>query len=254
VGKTELAKALARQLFNQEEALIRLDMSEYMEKHTVSKLIGSPPGYIGYEEGGQLTEALRRHPYSVVLLDEVEKAHADVFNILLQIFDDGRITDSKGRVVNCKNSLFIMTSNLGSYEMLDHFGNKASDPQDVLKVVMPVLQKHFRPEFLNRLDDILPFFPLKEQEIEAIAVLQLSRVKDRLKDRDIGFDWTPAALSSLAEKGYDRLYGARPLKRIIQNEVVGMLSTMILKGSLLPHQKVILDQSKEGSLVTSIEK
>lgn len=243
VGKTELAKALARQLFNQEEAMIRLDMSEYMEKHTVSKLIGSPPGYVGYEEGGQLTEALRRRPYSVVLLDEIEKAHPDVFNILLQIFDDGRITDSKGRTVNCKNSLFIMTSNLGSQELLDYLQNKTiPSKEDILKVVEPILKRHFRPEFLNRLDDVLPFLPLQKKDMEAIVTLQLKTVGQRLEDRHIHLKWGRDVVAYLAEKGYDPLYGARPLKRLIQNEVVNMLSSSILKGAIMPHQIIHLEK------------
>lgn len=249
VGKTELAKALARQLFNQEEAMIRLDMSEYMERHTVSKLIGSPPGYVGYEEGGQLTEALRRHPYSVVLLDEIEKAHPDVFNILLQIFDDGRVTDSKGRTVNCKNSLFIMTSNLGSQELLDYLQHQtAPSKEDVLKVVEPILKRHFRPEFLNRLDDILPFLPLQKKDMEAIVTLQLKQVQRRLEDRSIHFEWNRDVAAYLAEKGYDPLYGARPLKRLIQNEVVNMLSAAILKGTILPHQTICLENKGDEGI------
>jgi ATP-dependent Clp protease ATP-binding subunit ClpB len=244
VGKTELAKALARQLFNQEEAMIRLDMSEYMEKHSVAKLIGSPPGYVGYDEGGQLTEALRRRPYSVVLLDEIEKAHGDVFNILLQVFDDGRITDSKGRTVNCKNSLFIMTSNLGSQELLE---SKATSKEDVLKIVEPVLKRNFRPEFLNRLDDILPFLPLQEKDMESIVILQLKNVRKRLQDRDIQLEWNKKVLAYLAKKGYDPIYGARPLKRLIQNEVVNMLSSAILKGDIVPNQTIHLElKDKEG--------
>lgn len=236
-GKTELAKALARQLFNQEEALIRLDMSEYMEKHTVSKLIGSPPGYIGYEEGGQLTEAIRRRPYSVVLLDEIEKAHPDVFNILLQIFDDGRLTDSKGRTVNCKNCLFIMTSNLGSAELLER---KADTKKEIFRIVEPILKQHFRPEFLNRLDDILPFLPLQEKDMEAIVVLQLKRVRQRLHEKHVSLEWTPQALALLAQKGYDPLYGARPLKRLIQNEVVNPLAAAVLAGKIQQGETVTL--------------
>jgi ATP-dependent Clp protease ATP-binding subunit ClpB len=249
VGKTELAKALARQLFNQEEALIRLDMSEYMEKHSVSKLIGSPPGYVGYDEGGQLTEALRRRPYSVVLLDEIEKAHPDVFNILLQIFDDGRITDSKGRTVNCKNSLFIMTSNLGSQELLEnHTGSKEA----VLEIVLPILRKHFRPEFLNRLDDILPFLPLQEKDMEAIVTLQLKQVSRRLQEREIQLEWSKSVLAYLAHKGYDSLYGARPLKRLIQNEVVNPLSSALLKGAIMPQQTVHLEANENEGIIYKV--
>jgi ATP-dependent Clp protease ATP-binding subunit ClpB len=240
VGKTELAKSLAKQLFNKEDAMIRLDMSEYMEKHTVSKLIGSPPGYVGYDEGGQLTEAIRRHPYSVVLLDEIEKANPDVFNILLQIFDDGRLTDSKGRTVNCKNCLFIMTSNLGSAELQEHLRSKAGTKEEILHVIDPILQRHFRPEFLNRLDEILPFLPLQEKDMEAIATIQVHQVKNRLADRQIDLKWSPQVLAHLAAKGYDPLFGARPLKRLIQNEVVNMLSGAILQGKILPNQTVNL--------------
>ncbi|MGR3973391.1 MAG: AAA family ATPase [Candidatus Rhabdochlamydia sp.] len=240
VGKTELAKALARELFNQEEAMIRLDMSEYMERHTVSKLIGSPPGYIGYEEGGQLTEALRRHPYTVVLLDEIEKAHPDVFNLLLQIFDDGRLTDSKGRTVNCKNSLFIMTSNLGSAELLEFLSKNPSSREEILTIIDPILKQHFRPEFLNRLDDILPFLPLHQNSVAAIVSLQLNLVKKRLLERHVTLKWEESVLTYLGEEGYDPLYGARPLKRLIQHEVVSLLSSAILKGKILPSTTVCL--------------
>ncbi len=252
VGKTELAKALAYQLFNSEEALIRLDMSEYMEKHTVSKLIGSPPGYIGYDEGGQLTEALRRRPYSVVLFDEIEKAHHDVFNILLQVFDDGRLTDSKGRVVNCKNALFIMTSNLGSDRLLDYFeqSKQILTKEEILKILDPVVKNHFRPEFINRLDDILPFLPLREQDMEKIVTIQLNRLVERLLERDVHLSWAPQVLAYLAEEGYDPRYGARPLKRFIQNEVVNQLSTAILEGKIHPHSNVKLNLDKNKIVYT----
>ena len=245
VGKTELAKTLAVQLFNQEEALIRLDMSEYMEKHTVSKLIGSPPGYVGYEEGGQLTEALRRRPYSVVLLDEIEKAHHDVFNILLQVFDDGRLTDSKGRVVNCKNSLFVMTSNLGSDHLLDTIEKNRHREENLTKeelmiVVDPVVKAHFRPEFLNRLDDILLFLPLKEKDMEKIVIIQLHLLAKRLQDRDVILTWTPEVLAHLAKEGYDPRFGARPLKRYIQQEVINQLSKAILEGKIQTGDKIEL--------------
>ena len=249
VGKTELAKALANELFNQEDAIIRIDMSEYMEKHSVSKLIGSPPGYVGYDEGGQLTEALRRRPYSVVLLDEVEKANPDVFNILLQIFDDGRLTDSKGRTVNCKNALFIMTSNLGSEQLLEKIGTKSSEwtKDAVLSIVEPILKKHFRPEFLNRLDEILPFLPLQQKDMEKIVLLQMKKVQERLEDKRIQLSWSQQVISHLAEEGYDPFFGARPLKRMIQQEVVNQLSKGLLKGDLLPDAKAELTLVKEKS-------
>lgn len=238
VGKTELAKALAEQLFNQEEAIIRLDMSEYMEKHSVSKLIGSPPGYVGYDEGGQLTEALRRRPYSVVLLDEVEKAHMDVFNILLQVFDEGRITDSKGRKVNCKNALFIMTSNLGSTQLLE---NKAHlTKESILTIVDPILKAHFRPEFLNRLDEILPFLPLKEEDMAKIVLIQLELVKKRLLERNITLKWDQTVIEFLSKEGYDPAFGARPLKRLIQHTIVNMLSSGILDGSIVQSNTIDL--------------
>ncbi len=247
VGKTELAKALAEQLFNQEEALIRLDMSEYMEKHSVSKLIGSPPGYVGYEEGGQLTEALRRRPYAVVLLDEVEKAHHDVFNILLQIFDDGRITDSKGRVVNCKNALFIMTSNLGSDILLEksEHSKVPLTKEIILDLLEPVIKTHFRPEFINRLDDILPFLPLRREDMEKIVTIQLERLAKRLHERDVKLTWDDEVLKYLAKEGYDPSFGARPLKRLIQNEVVNMLSKAILEGKIAPKSTVELKMAKD---------
>jgi ATP-dependent Clp protease ATP-binding subunit ClpB len=234
VGKTELAKALAEQLFNQEDALIRLDMSEYMEKHSVSKLIGSPPGYVGYEEGGQLTEALRRKPYCVLLFDEIEKAHHDIFNVLLQIFDDGRLTDSKGRVVNCKNALFIMTSNLGSEQLLNKIEHSkiTLDKEAMMMVLDPIIKLHFRPEFINRLDDILPFQPLLQEDMHKIVEIQLRHVEHRLKDRSIHVEWNQQVVDHLSKEGYDPTFGARPLKRLIQQEIVNMLSKGILEGTI----------------------
>ncbi|MEN9343613.1 MAG: Chaperone protein ClpB [Chlamydiota bacterium] len=249
VGKTELAKALADQLFNQEEAIIRLDMSEYMEKHSVSKLIGSPPGYVGYDEGGQLTEALRRRPYAIVLFDEIEKAHHDVFNILLQIFDDGRLTDSKGRHVNCKNALFIMTSNLGSDVLLE---KKHKTKEAILDSLDPMLKKHFRPEFLNRLDEILPFLPLQEKDMEKVVLIQLKRVEKLLLDKQIHLKWEPSAVAHLAKEGYDPLYGARPLKRLIQHEVVNLLSQAILKSEIKSGDVVTL--ALEASAITLLHR
>lgn len=255
VGKTELAKALAEQLFNQEEAIIRLDMSEYMEKHSISKLIGSPPGYVGYEEGGQLTESLRRRPYSIVLLDEIEKAHPDVFNILLQIFDDGRLTDSKGRVVNCKNALFIMTSNLGSDLLLERLekGKHTLSKEAILTILDPVIKAHFRPEFLNRLDDILPFLPLKPEDMSKIVLIQLRRLIYRLAEKEIALEWDDEVIKFLAKEGYDPLFGARPLKRLIQQLVINPLSAAILSGKIHGHQKVNLIVENEDTISFTTE-
>lgn len=242
VGKTELAKALAIQLFDREEAIIRLDMSEYMEKHSVARLIGSPPGYVGYDEGGQLTEALRRRPYSLVLLDEVEKAHRDVFNVLLQIFDDGRITDSKGRTVNCKNALFVMTSNLGSSALMEKLESSGHDVsrKAIMDCLDPILKANFRPEFLNRLDDVLPFLPLKREEIASIVELQLKRLAKRIGERNIELTWSDDVEAKLAGEGYDPVFGARPLKRLIQNQVSNLLSNGLLKGELVDGDRVEL--------------
>src|SRR5689334_844351 len=213
VGKTETARALAEFLFDDERAMIRLDMSEYMEKHAVARMIGAPPGYVGYEEGGQLTEAVRRRPYSVVLFDEIEKAHADVFNVLLQILDDGRLTDSKGRTVDFKNTVLIMTSNLGSDQLLEEMRTRRAPmtKEEILRIVEPTLKAHFRPEFLNRLDEILPFLPLQESDMEKIVDIQLTRVAHRLQEKAIKVLWDDAVVAYLAEKGYDPSYGARPL-------------------------------------------
>lgn len=247
VGKTELAKALAVQLFDKEDALVRLDMSEYMEKHSVAKLIGSPPGYIGYEEGGQLTESLRRRPYSVVLFDEIEKAHHDVFNILLQLFDDGRITDSKGRTVNCKNALFIMTSNLGSQQLLEKIEQHRNlSKESILELLEPILRAHFRPEFINRLDEILPFLPLKKEDMAKIVAIQLEQLRGRLAERHVSLHWTDAAVAQLSEEGYNPFFGARPLKRLIQQEVVNMLSNGILEGQIPGDSTVTIEYDKKG--------
>ena len=250
VGKTELAKALAEILFNKEDALLRFDMSEYMEKQSTAKLIGSPPGYIGYEEGGQLTEKLRRRPYAVVLFDEIEKAHHDVFNLLLQIFDEGHITDSQGRRVNCKNALFIMTSNLGS-EMLSTYLKKQAKPpskQELLEVLDPVLKAHFRPEFLNRLDEILPFLPLQEKDMEQIVDLQLQKVAKRLQEKEVELYYTHEVKALLAKTGYDPIYGARPLKRLIQKEVVNLLSNALLEEKIPSNSQITLIVNKKGEI------
>lgn len=255
VGKTELSKALAEQLFNRQEALIRLDMSEYREAHSVAKLIGSPPGYVGYEEGGQLTETIRRNPYSVVLLDEVEKAHPEVFNILLQVFDDGRITDSKGRLVHCKNALFIMTSNLGSDKLLARLkdSNDSLSQQEVLKIVDPVVKAHFRPEFINRLDEILPFHPLRERDMEKIVSLQLHELAKRFEGKQVQLSWASPVEEELAQRGYDPSFGARPLKRLLQKTVVNPLSKAVLEGRIQEGSSVQLCMA-DGDITFVIQK
>jgi ATP-dependent Clp protease ATP-binding subunit ClpC len=237
VGKTELAKTLAAFLFDTEEAMVRIDMSEYMEKHTVSRLIGAPPGYVGYEEGGQLTEAIRRRPYRVILLDEVEKAHPDVFNVLLQIFDDGRLTDGQGRTVDFKNSVVIMTSNIGSVWIQEN----ADDYERMKTGVMEEVRRHFKPEFLNRLDDIIVFHPLTRDNIKQIIDIQLSELRKRLAERDIGLELTDAAKEALTNEGFDRIYGARPLRRVIQKRIENILSSMIIKGEIRQHDTVVAD-------------
>ncbi|HSB08543.1 MAG TPA: ATP-dependent chaperone ClpB [Blastocatellia bacterium] len=233
VGKTELARALAVFLFDDEHAMIRIDMSEYQEKHTVARLIGAPPGYVGYEEGGQLTEAVRRRPYSVVLFDEIEKAHSDVFNVLLQILDDGRLTDGQGRVVNFKNTIIIMTSNVGSHLILEYRGQLAGERYDRMKEsVLDALRQHFRPEFLNRVDEIIVFHSLTEEDLKKIVDIQLERLRARLAERRITLELTDDAKAHLAMAGYDPVYGARPLKRAIQREIETPLSRAILKGDV----------------------
>ena len=231
VGKTELARALAATLFDDDANLIRIDMSEYMEKHTVARLIGAPPGYIGYEEGGQLTEAVRRHPFSVILFDEIEKAHHDVFNVLLQVLDDGRLTDSQGRTVDFKNTVLIMTSNIGSPQILEAQQRRASY-DEVCALVMVELREHFRPEFLNRVDETVVFHPLETEQLAKIAEIQLERLRARLAERRITLTITPAALRHLGERGYDPVYGARPLKRLIQQELETPMARQLIKGEL----------------------
>lgn len=256
VGKTELAKALADLLFDREEAMVRFDMTEYMEKHSVSKLIGSPPGYVGYEEGGSLSEALRRRPYSVVLFDEIEKADKEVLNILLQIFDDGILTDSKKRKVNCKNSLFIMTSNIGSQELADYCAKKGSrvSKESVLATVSPILRKYFSPEFINRIDDILPFVPLNTEDIVKIVGLQMRRVAQRMSERRVALSWDDSVILYLSEEGYDNTFGARPLKRLIQQKVVTLLSKALLKGDIKPDAAIELTMSKGVLLFKHVDK
>ncbi len=252
VGKTELSKTLAEFLFGDEDSLIQLDMSEYMEKHTVSRLVGSPPGYVGYEEGGQLTERVRRKPFSVVLFDEVEKAHPDVFNTLLQILEDGRLTDSQGRLVDFKNTILIMTSNLGTRDISKGpgigfaTGAGAIDYERMKAKVQDELKQHFRPEFLNRIDDIIVFHQLSENEIIQIVDLMLARVDVQLKNKDMALELTPAAKALLAKKGYDPVLGARPLRRTIQREIEDVLSEKILYGTLKPGEIVVGDVEGEG--------
>ncbi len=249
VGKTELARALAEFLFDDEKAIVRIDMSEYMEKFAVSRLIGAPPGYVGYEEGGQLTEAVRRNPYSVVLLDEIEKAHPEVFNILLQLLDDGRLTDSKGRVVNFKNTIIIMTSNLGSHLIQEKLSSITSENRDSImgelrSKLMGMLRQQLRPEFLNRIDDIILFKPLTEEEIRHIVDLQIDRVVRMLKGNGIGFEITEEAKDWIARLGYDITNGARPLKRVIQRHIINPLSTLVLEGQFSSGDtvNVVLDE------------
>ena len=238
VGKTELARALAEFLFDDERAMIRLDMSEYMEKHSVSRMIGAPPGYVGYEEGGQLTEAVRRRPYSVVLFDEIEKAHPDVFNILLQILEDGRLTDGKGRKVDFRNAVLIMTSNVGSSALFELSGK---DPERARKEALEALRAAFRPEFLNRVDDIVMFNPLGREQLEKIVDLQLEAVSKLLADRNVRIELTPAARSLILAEGFDPAYGARPLRRTVQRLVQDPLALEILDGRVLPGDVVRVD-------------
>ena len=247
VGKTELARALAEFLFDDERAVIRLDMSEYMEKHSIARMIGAPPGYVGYEEGGQLSEAVRRRPYSVVLLDEIEKAHPDVFNILLQVLDDGRLTDGKGRTVDFRNAVIVMTSNAGSsaiFEMAQKDAKKAREQ------AMAALRELFRPEFLNRIDDIVLFHPLGEEQIDAIIDMQMRHVADRLRERHITLELSPAAKTLLFREGYDPAYGARPMKRAIQRLIQDPLALKILDGEIEPGATVRVEaDAKKGEMI-----
>jgi ATP-dependent Clp protease ATP-binding subunit ClpB len=242
VGKTELCKALAGFLFDAEDHLIRIDMSEYMEKHSVSRLIGAPPGYVGYEEGGQLTEQVRRKPYAVILFDEVEKAHPDVFNALLQVLDEGRLTDGQGRTVDFKNTVLVMTSNLGSQMIQSMTLSSPSYDYGALKLaVMAEVKSQFRPEFINRIDEIVVFHALAEDNIKAIARIQLNVLKQRLAKMEFEFDVSDAALAQLAKAGFDPVYGARPLKRAIQSEIENPLAKAILEGRFAPKDKIYVD-------------
>jgi ATP-dependent Clp protease ATP-binding subunit ClpB len=241
VGKTELARALAASLFDDEAAMIRLDMSEYMEKHTVARLIGAPPGYVGYDEGGQLTEAVRRRPYAVILFDEIEKAHHDVFNVLLQILDDGRLTDGHGRTVDFKNSVIIMTSNVGSHIILHERPDTPAGHERMRTEVLEALRQQFRPEFLNRVDDIVVFHALTREELKQIIHIQLERLRGRLAERKIELVLSDEALEHFAETGYDPTYGARPLKRLLQRELETTLGRRLLDGSVTENSRVIVD-------------
>ena len=258
VGKTELSKAIAASLFGDEDAMIRVDMSEYMEKHTVSRLIGSPPGYVGYDEGGQLTDKVRRKPYSVVLFDEIEKAHPDVFNILLQIMDDGFVTDAQGRRVNFRNTIIIMTSNIGARNITDpkKLGFSAAADQEkenyekIKDSVLDELKHAFRPEFLNRVDDVIVFRPLNEEEIKQIASLMLKSFQKRLIDRDIKVEVTDGALTEIAKEGFDPVYGARPLRRAIQSKIEDMIAEQILEGKVKDGDAIKVDVKDKAFCVT----
>jgi ATP-dependent Clp protease ATP-binding subunit ClpB len=243
VGKTELAKALAEYLFDDERAITRIDMSEYGEKHSVARLVGAPPGYVGYEEGGQLTEAVRRRPYTVVLLDEVEKAHPEVFNVLLQVLDDGRLTDGQGRTVDFRNAILILTSNLGSQALVD----PTLSPDQRRDAVMAVVRSAFKPEFLNRLDDTLMFESLSREDLAAIVDLQVAHLAGRLADRRIELKVEPAAREWLADHGFDPLYGARPLRRLIQTAIGDPLARGILAGEFRDGTPVLVDVAEQGS-------
>ncbi|MFM7119152.1 MAG: AAA family ATPase, partial [Gammaproteobacteria bacterium] len=239
VGKTELCKALAEVLFDSSDAMVRIDMSEFMEKHSVARLIGAPPGYVGYEEGGYLTEQVRRRPYSLILLDEIEKAHPDVFNVLLQVLDDGRLTDGQGRTVDFRNTVLVMTSNLGS-EAIQALA-EAGDMARIKATVMGVVAQHFRPEFINRVDDIVVFHPLAAEHVRAIAGLQFQILSRRLEEQDIRIELAPAAIDALVDEGYDPVYGARPLKRVIQKRIENPLASRLLRGEFGPGDRVAVD-------------
>ena len=260
VGKTELAKALAEALFNDENMMTRIDMSEYQERHSVSRLVGAPPGYVGYDEGGQLTEAVRRKPYSVILLDEIEKAHPDVFNILLQVLDDGRLTDNKGRTVDFKNTILIMTSNVGAeviqeyMQRLEHIDDKAGRTEvleECRRTVIDILKKTMRPEFINRIDEIIMFEPLTRKDILGILNLQLSALRKKMEEHGISIEFSQKFIDYMSEKGYDPAYGARPIKRILQRELVNMLAKDLIEGSVSKDKPVLVDISGDRIVITS---
>jgi ATP-dependent Clp protease ATP-binding subunit ClpB len=254
VGKTELSKALADYLFNDENALVRIDMSEYQERHSVSRLIGAPPGYVGYDEGGQLTESVRRKPYSVILLDEIEKAHPDVFNILLQVLDDGRLTDSKGRTANFKNTIVIMTTNIGSHIIQENF-EKITDENyfEVLEStkedVLAVLRKSVRPEFVNRIDEIIMFRPLGRKDVRKVVDIQVTLIQKRLSEAGVKIEISATARERLAKLGYDPQFGARPLKRVMQREILNELSKQILAGKVQKDAVILIDLKNEVDFV-----
>jgi len=259
VGKTELTKALAEFMFDDEKALIRVDMSEFMEKHSVSKIIGAPPGYVGHDEAGSLTETVRHRPYSVVLFDEIEKAHPEVFNILLQVLDNGRLTDAKGRTVNFKNTIIVLTSNIGS-KYIDKMesigfsdGNAKQDYNEAKEKVMNSLKEHFRPEFLNRLDDIIMFDILSQEAIKEIVKIQVNIVKNRLQEKDIKLDVSTDVITYLSEKGYDPQYGARPLKRLIQNKILTPAASFMISNKVLSGG-VISVTMKDDEIFITVEK
>ena len=244
MGKTELCKALAEVMFDDENAMIRLDMSEFMERHTVSRLIGAPPGYVGYEEGGALTEAVRRRPYCVILLDEIEKAHRDVFNILLQVLDDGRLSDNQGHTVDFTNTIVVMTSNIGS-QLIQEIAREGGSEQQMREGVLETLQARFLPEFLNRVDEILIFHPLKQQQIHKIVELQIGRLRKQLAQKNIELEVTEAAINAIAAEGYDPAYGARPLKRVIQQRIQNPLAVEMLKQEFAEGSRVKIDYVDE---------
>jgi ATP-dependent Clp protease ATP-binding subunit ClpB len=246
VGKTELCKALAEFLFDTEESMVRIDMSEFMEKHSVARLIGAPPGYVGYEEGGYLTEAVRRRPYAVILLDEVEKAHPDVFNVLLQVLDDGRLTDGQGRTVDFRNAVVIMTSNLGSQVIQEHAGEK--NYVRMKSAVMEIVQQNFRPEFINRIDDIVVFHPLGTEQIRSIVDIQLGQLRKRLIERGLDLVLDDRARDLLGEAGFDPVYGARPLKRAIQQQIENPLAQQLLQGRYAAGDRIKVSIGEDGRL------
>ena len=252
VGKTELAKSLAEALFDDEHNMVRIDMSEYMEKYSVSRLIGAPPGYVGYDEGGQLTEAVRRRPYSVVLFDEIEKAHPDVFNVLLQVLDDGRITDSQGRTVDFKNTIIILTSNLGSEYILEGIQENGEISEEAKNKVEELLKRSFRPEFLNRLDEIVFYKPLRKTEISKILELLIKDLERRLEDKHIKLELTQSAKDYLIDNGYDEVYGARPLKRFVQKKLETLIAKKILAQEILPNTTVKIDRNQEGLFISCL--